>query len=87
MKPTADFEPATYIRLIQLLLMGLEDLLSQGALTEDARSEELNRKLQRYQDKVARVKSIVAKHRAAERRKQELERDNRRRNGGVGQFS
>jgi hypothetical protein len=80
MNPTPDFDPATYIRLIQLLLMGLEDLLTADAVNEDARSVELNRRLQTYRDKVARIKSVVAKHRDAERRKEELNRDNNRRN-------
>lgn len=81
MRTTANFDPETYIRLIQLLLMGLEDLLTPDDLNEDARTGELYKKLQTYRDKVAKVKSIVAKHRDAERRKRELERDNDRRNG------
>jgi hypothetical protein len=86
MKTTANFDPETYIRLIQLLLMGLEDLLTPEDITEDGRSVELNRRLQNYRDKVARIKSVVAKHRDAERRKRELNRDNDRRNpkGAVG---
>jgi hypothetical protein len=61
--------------------MGLEDLLTPDDLNEDARGSELSKKLQSYRDKVAKVKSIVAKHRNAERRKRDLETDNRRRNG------
>jgi|GEM_PF-5144118 len=80
MKTTPDFDPNSYIRLIQLLLMGLEDLLTQDELNEDARSVELSRRLQSYKDKVAKVKSVVAKHRAAQDRKRELKVDNDRRN-------
>jgi hypothetical protein len=36
--------------------------------------------LQSYRDTVAKVKSVLAKHRDAERRKRELQRDNDRRN-------
>jgi hypothetical protein len=87
MKTTPNFDPETYIRLIQLLLMGLEDLLTVEDVNEDVRSVELNRKLQNYRDKVARIKSVVAKHRESEKRKQELTKDNDRRNpkGGVGE--
>ena len=80
MKTTANFDPETYIRLIQLLLMGLEDLLTPEDIHEDVRGEELNRKLQNYRDKVARIKSLVAKHRAAVRRKRDLTKDNQQRN-------
>jgi|688.fasta_scaffold871716_3 hypothetical protein len=80
MKTTASFDPETYLRLIQLLLMGLEDLLTSEGLNEDARTAALNRKLQSYQDKVARTKSVLVKHREAEKRKREVEQDNRRRN-------
>lgn len=80
MKTTLNFDPESYIRIIQLLLMGLDDLLTPEDINEDVRSVELNRKLQNYRDKVARIKSAVAKHREAERRKQDLTKDNDRRN-------
>lgn len=80
MRNTPDFDPAAYIRVIQLLLMGLEDLLNSNELTEDARGDDLNHRLQGYRDKVARLKSVVAKHRDTQRRRRDLETDNRRRN-------
>ena len=80
MTTTSNFDPETYLRLIQLLLMGLEDMLSAEGLYEDARTAALGRKLQSYRDKVARVRSALSKHRDAEKRKRDLERDNRRRN-------
>lgn len=80
MKTTANFDPESYIRLIQLLLMGLEDLLSSETVNEDARTSALGQKLHSYRDKVARTKSVLVKHREAEKRKRELEQDNRRRN-------
>lgn len=80
MKTTPNFDPETYIRLIQLLLMGLEDLLTPENVAEDIRSAELSKKLRGYRDRVAKVRSILAKHRDAERRKRELQKDNERRN-------
>jgi hypothetical protein len=80
MNTTPNFDPETYLRLIQLLLMGLEDLLTADDLTEDTRSAEMSKRLQSYRDKVAKVKSVLAKHRDAERRRRELQRDNDRRN-------
>ncbi len=80
MRTTANFDPETYIRMIQLLLMGFDDLLTQDNLSEDVRRDELLKKLQGYKDKIARVKSAVAKHRDVERRKKELKQDNARRN-------
>lgn len=79
MKTTPNFDPETYIRLIQLLLMGLEDLLASDELNEDARTSTLGQKLQSYRDKVARTKSVLVKHREAEKRKRELKQDNQRR--------
>jgi hypothetical protein len=80
MKTNASFDPETYLRLIQLLLMGLEDLLASDQVNEGTRSAVLGRKLQSYKDKVAKTKSVLVKHREAEKRKRELEQDNRRRN-------
>ena len=80
MNTEPNFDPQTYIRLIQLLLMGLEDLLDSDALHEDTRTTTLGRKLQSYRDKVARVRSVLAKHRDADRRRRDLKSDNRRRN-------
>ncbi|MGE4179948.1 MAG: hypothetical protein AB7J34_09000 [Limisphaerales bacterium] len=80
MTTTPNFDPETYLRLIQLLLMGLEDMLSADDLHEDARTAALGKRLQSYRDKVARVRSALAKHRDAENRRRELEKDNRRRN-------
>lgn len=76
MKPTPDFDPQTYIRLIQLLLMGLEDILTPEDLNEDARSADLSKKLQSYRAKVEKIKSVVAKHREADQRKRELAKSN-----------
>ena len=80
MKNDTPFDPESYIRLIQLLLMGLEDILSADELNEDIRSDELKRKLQSYRNKVSRINSVLSKHRDAERRKKDLKRDNRQRN-------
>ena len=80
MKTQTPFDPENYIRLIQLLLMGLEDMLTPDDLNEDVRSAEMSKKLQTYKDKVARVKSVLSKHSDAEKRRKELERDNRTRN-------
>ena len=80
MKTTDDFDSAGYIRAIQMLLMGLDDMLTSEDLHEDAQTGELNRKLQSYRDKVGRIKSVLAKHRDAEKRKTELKKDNQRRN-------
>jgi hypothetical protein len=77
---TTGFDPETYIRLCQLLLMSLEDLLGSEDLNEDTRNAELSRKMQAYRDKLARVRSVLAKHREAEARKRELQADNDRRN-------
>ena len=80
MNTEPNFDPQTYIRLIQLLLMGLDDLLNSEDLHEDTQTATLGRKLQSYRDKVARIRSVLAKHRDADRRRQNLKSDNRRRN-------
>jgi hypothetical protein len=78
---TTNFDPDHILQIVQLLLMQLEDTLSGGDdINEDTRSDKLNAGLQSARDKAARLRSALAKHRASEKRKQELNRDNERRN-------
>ncbi|MSU61264.1 MAG: hypothetical protein EXS31_02525 [Pedosphaera sp.] len=90
MKTSTGFDPENLIQIVQLILMQLGDTLSAANdLHEDVRATELKKKLQSYRDKIARLKSVVAKHRDVESRKRELTKDNDRRNprggkGGVG---
>ena len=67
--------------VVQLLLMQLEDTLSAADnLNEDSRADELRRKIQTHRDRLSRIKSALAKHRDAEKRRRELRGDNDRRN-------
>lgn len=78
---TTGFDPQNLLRLVQVLLMHLEDTLSASdEVTEDTRSDQLRTRIQNYRDQVARLRSALSKHRDAERRKRELQRDNDRRN-------
>jgi len=81
MKTPTGFEPENLIRIIQLLLMQLEDTLSAAdGLNEDSRADELQMQVRSYRDKASRLNTILAKHRQSERRKKELTQDNDRRN-------
>jgi hypothetical protein len=79
MKTTTAFDPDHIIQIIQCLLMQLEDTLSDG-VNEDLRSDQLSTRIQGFRDKTARLRSALAKHRTAEKRKRELQKDNQRRN-------
>jgi hypothetical protein len=57
---TTGFDPESLLRLVQILLMDLEDTLSAAdEVTEDTRSDQLKSKIQRYRDQTARLRSAL----------------------------
>ena len=81
MKTPTPFDPENLLRLVQLLLMQLEDTLSAaGDVNEDIHADQLKNQIATLKTKTARVNSALAKHRDAEKRKGELTKDNDRRN-------
>ena len=71
-------DPAKMIGIFQALLAQLEatvEMLPQ--LVEDGRGESLNNQIQSYQTKLARVKNVLRKHQEHERRKREIQRQNK----------
>ena len=72
-------DAAKMIQVFQMLLAQMEAMVGMmPQLTgEDGRSESLGNQIQSYQTKLARVKNVLRKHQEQERRKREIERQNK----------
>ena len=70
--------PARLIYAIEILLAQLDASLSPQ-LSEDAdsRTDSLKNRINGFKDQTARLKSVLRKHQAAERRKRMLTKQNR----------
>ena len=72
-------DAAKLIQVFQMMLAQMEamvDMMPQ-LVGEDGRSEGLNNQVQSYQTKLARVKNVLHKHQDNERRKREIEKQNK----------
>jgi len=70
------------IYMIHVLLDQLEqEFLNPSQVAEDVRTDFLKSRLDKYKDKVGRLKTVLRKHQQAERRKSDLNRENKKRNG------
>jgi len=71
------------IAIFQALLTQLEQTISrmpQHLMAEDGRAESLGNQIQSHQTQLARIKNVLRKHQDHERRKRELETQNRKNN-------
>jgi hypothetical protein len=72
-------DAAKMVQIFQMLLAQMEamvDMMPQ-LVGEDGRTESLSNQVAAYQTKLARVKNVLRKHQEAERRKQEIQRQNK----------
>jgi len=72
-------EPRQILDLMEILLMELERSLEAApTMSEDARTDNLKHQIADYRNKTQRLKTVLQKHKAHERRKREIDRQNRR---------
>lgn len=69
-------DPARIISILEILLAQLEASLSPE-ITEDSRTDFLKSRIDGFKDQTSRLKSVLHKHQAAERRKRFLSKQNR----------
>jgi hypothetical protein len=70
------FTPRRILDAIEVLLAQLEASLAPQ-ITEDTRTDMLQRQLDVFKDRTTRLKAVLRKHKDAERRKRELANQNR----------
>jgi primosomal protein N'' len=70
--------PARLIYAIEILLAQLDASLSPELSEVDTRTDFLKKRISGFKDQTARLKSVLQKHQAAERRKRALSKQNRR---------
>lgn len=72
-------DSARLIQVFQMMLAQMEAMVGMmpQLMGEDGRSESLGNQIQSYQTKLARVKNVLRKHQDQERRKRDLERQNK----------
>lgn len=72
-------DAAKMIQVFQMLLAQMEAMVGMmpQLMGEDGRSQSLGNQIQSYQTKLARVKNVLRKHQEQERRKREIERQNK----------
>lgn len=71
-------DPKKMISIFQALLAQLEATVATfPQLVEDGRSDSLGNEIQNYQTKIARIKNALRKHQDHERRRREIEKQNR----------
>jgi hypothetical protein len=75
-------DPTKLIAVFQALLAQLEQTISQmpQLMAEDGRAESLGNQIQAHQTQLARIKNVLRKHQDHEKRKRELETQNRKNN-------
>ena len=69
--------PARLIYAIEILLSQLDATLSPHLLENDSRTDFLKKRIDGFKDQTSRLKSVLQKHQAAERRKRMLSKQNR----------
>jgi hypothetical protein len=69
--------PRRILDAIEVLLAQLEASLAPEIMEGDTRTDMLQRQLDVFKDRTSRLKTILRKHQAAERRKRELAKQNR----------
>ena len=71
-------DPAKLIEVFQGLLGQLEQTISlMPQLVENGRTDNLNNQIQSYQTKIARIKNVLRKNQDHERRRREIQKQNR----------
>jgi hypothetical protein len=70
-------DPARIISILEILLAQLEASLAPHLAEGDSRSDNLKIQISGYKEKAARLKSVLSKHQAAQRRKQFLKKQNK----------
>ena len=69
--------PARLIYAIEILLAQLDASLSPQMMEDDAGADRLKIKIDGFKEKAARLKTVLTKAQAAERRKRDLSKQNR----------
>jgi hypothetical protein len=69
-------DPGRIISILEILLSQLEASLAP-VMTEDGGADRLKIKIDGYKEKAARLKTVLSKAQAAERRKRDLAKQNR----------
>ena len=72
-------DTAKLIQVFQMMLAQVEamvDMMPQ-LVGEDGRTESLNNQIAAYETRLARVNNVLRKHQDAERRKRDIERQNK----------
>jgi hypothetical protein len=72
-------DSARLIQVFQMMLAQMEAMVDTmpQLVGEDGRSESLGNQIQSYQTNLARVKNVLRKHQQQEKRKRELDRQNK----------
>jgi hypothetical protein len=72
-------DTAKILEFVSAFLSKLDGTISQiPRLVEDGRSDSLSNQIQSYQTQLARVKNVLRKHQDHEKRKREIETQNRK---------
>ncbi|HOC54463.1 MAG TPA: hypothetical protein PKI20_02445 [Verrucomicrobiota bacterium] len=71
------YQPTKILAALEVLLAQLEATLAPYLNEADGRADRLNIQIDGYKEKAARLRSVLSKHQAAERRKRELDKQNR----------
>lgn len=72
-------DAAKMIQVFQMLLAQMEAMVEMmpPLVGEDSRTDSLSNQIASYQTNLARVKNVLRKHQDRERRKREIERQNK----------
>jgi len=70
-------DPSRIISILEILLAQLEASLAPQMMEDDAGADRLRIKIDGYKEKAARLKTVLTKAQAAERRKKDLAKQNR----------
>jgi len=71
------YAPTKIIAALEVLLAQLEATLTPYLAEGDGRTDQLKIKIDAFKEKAARLKSVLSKHQAADRRKRDLAKQNK----------
>ena len=72
------YQPAKIISALEVLLAQLEATLAPYLTEGDGRADRLKIQISGYKEKAARLKTVLSKAQAAERRRKDIGRENKR---------
>jgi hypothetical protein len=71
-------DPARIISILEILLAQLEASLSPELSEADSRTDYLKKRIDGFKDQTARLKIVLRKHQDAERRRKQIDKENKR---------